>query len=108
MIGEHEHRAEIGAEMLLPRGQAAEVVARRPVLPVLVVLVAGRKAATLHVDQPRSMTGRRDDEVETLKRATGHETATRFVDSNVRQPASAKKGFERGFVMIVAVHAWKL
>ena len=68
------------------------------------VLVAGRKPAALHIDQPRRLAGRRDDEVETLERTARHEAATRFVDRDVRQPASAKKRLERGFVMVVAVH----
>ena len=68
------------------------------------VLVAGRKAAALHIDEPRRLAGRRDDEVETLERTARDDAATRFVDSDVRQPASAKERLERGLVVVVAVH----
>ena len=72
------------------------------------VLVAGGKAAALHIDQPRHLARRRDDEVETLERPVGHEAAPRFVDGDVRQPASAKERLERGLVMVVAVHERRL
>src|SRR5262245_53038445 len=90
--------------MALPGGEAAEVVARRPVLPIPMVLVARWEPAALHIDQPGMLTRRRDDEVETLERPIGHDAAPRFIDRNVRQPASTQERLERGFVMVVAVH----
>ncbi len=104
MVGEDEHRAEIGSEILLPGGQAAQVVARGPVLPVLMVLVARREPAAFHVDEPRCLAGRGDDEIQALERTIGDEAATRFVHGDVRQTTNAEKSFERGFVVIVAVH----
>ena len=68
------------------------------------VLIAGREAAAFHIDQPRGLAGRRHDEVETLERAIRDQAAARLIDRDVRQLASAKIRFERGFVMVVAVH----
>src|SRR3954468_8403146 len=107
VIREYEHRAEVGAEVILPCGKAAEIVARGPIFPVLMVLVARGKAAALHVDEPTCLAGRRDDEVETLQRTARYDAAPRFIDGDVSQPASAKECFERGLVMVVAVHVQK-
>ena len=103
MVGENQHWAEVGTEVALPRGQAAEVIARGPVLPILVMLFTGREPPAFHVDQPRHLARRRNDEVEALERAAGDQAAAGFVDRDVRQPARAKKLFERGFVMVIAI-----
>src|SRR3954466_6470531 len=93
----------MGAEMRLPRREAAEIIARGPILPVLMVLLAGGKAAAFSVAQPGHLAGRRDNKVEAFERAAGNQAAAGFVDRDVRQAARAKKLFEGGFVMVIAI-----
>jgi hypothetical protein len=66
LICKHQQRLEGRPKYLFPAGKAAEVVAERPVLPILLLLVAGGEVPPFDVDQPRLATRRRDDEVEVL------------------------------------------
>jgi hypothetical protein len=102
IISEYEQSAKSIAEHPLPARQADEIVARRPVFPIL-LLVAGWKPPAFDVDQPRNADVGRDDEVQALDRTAGKAAALGLVDGDIRHFLGAQVGFERRFVMIVSL-----
>jgi hypothetical protein len=91
------------AKMAAPLGEAPQVVAGRPVSPVLLLPCAGREAASLDVDDPAAMRGSRDEEIGALERPRGIEAPPRLVDGHVGNPLPPQKIGKGGFVMIVAI-----
>src|SRR5690606_22454840 len=91
------------ARMAAPLGEAPQIVAGRPVSPILLLPRACREAASRAVDDPTTLPGSRDGEVGALERPGGVEAPPRLVDGHIGNPLPTQEIGEGSFVMVVAI-----